>query len=251
MREHIETVPVIEAFDSGDECPFCYLERMCEQRTIRYVLGPGASYMEPDVRAQTDHDGFCREHAQKLYDYGNALGCGLMMQTYYVHLIEQLTMYADGFQMPDKRPLFGHRHVEEEPIVTWAKERQGSCYICKRLKSNMYRYYATFFALTKDAEFRQKVEQGKGYCMRHFIDLMVTAHEELPNSQREWFYPTVLRTMRENLIRVKGDIDGFVAQFDYRQAGAKKDPAVRDAVSRGMEKLQGLHPADPPYKQDP
>ena len=31
MREHIDTVPVVEAFNSGDECPFCYLERMSEQ----------------------------------------------------------------------------------------------------------------------------------------------------------------------------------------------------------------------------
>ena len=54
MKETIYTIPLSEAFDSGDECPFCQLERAVEQRTIRYVLGPGASYMEPDVRAATD-----------------------------------------------------------------------------------------------------------------------------------------------------------------------------------------------------
>ena len=26
MREHIETIPLIKAFQSEDECPFCYLE---------------------------------------------------------------------------------------------------------------------------------------------------------------------------------------------------------------------------------
>ena len=51
MREKIDTVPLTEAFSSGDECPFCYLERLAEQRTIRYVLGSGASYMEPEIRA--------------------------------------------------------------------------------------------------------------------------------------------------------------------------------------------------------
>ena len=250
MREHIDTVPVVEAFNSGDECPFCYLERMSEQRTIRFVLGPGASYMEPDMRAQTDHDGFCREHMKKLFDYGNPLGNALMMQTYYNHLLEQLDMYVDGFQMPDKRPLFGKRSVEEEPIVTWAKERQNSCYICKRLKNSMDRYYMTFFAMIKDGEFRQKVEEGKGFCMRHFVELMTAAHDHLPNSQREWFYPTVLKVMRDNLARVKGDIDHFTSMFDYRNAGSDWKNS-RDAVSRGMEKLQGLHPADPPYRQDP
>ena len=61
MREQIDTIPVNEAFESGDECPFCWLERMSEQKSIRYILGPGASYMEPDVRAMTDTRGFCRD----------------------------------------------------------------------------------------------------------------------------------------------------------------------------------------------
>ena len=82
MREQIDTIPVNEAFASDDECPFCYLERMSEQRTIRYVLGPGASYMEPEVRGVTDTVGFCREHYQKMYDFGNALGNALIMQSY-------------------------------------------------------------------------------------------------------------------------------------------------------------------------
>ena len=34
MKEHIDTIPVNDAFNSGDECPFCYLERKAEQSTI-------------------------------------------------------------------------------------------------------------------------------------------------------------------------------------------------------------------------
>ena len=138
---------------------------------------------------------------------------------------------------------------QEEKILTWAKERQSSCFICNRLNYHMDRYLTTFFVLLKDPEFRQKVERSKGFCMRHFISLMEAAHEKLPNGQREWFYTTVLQLMRDHLSRVKGDIDWFVGMFDYRQAG-KDWKNSRDAVSRGMEKLQGLHPADPPYKQD-
>ena len=51
-------------------------------------------------------------------------------------------------------------------------------------------------------------------------------------------------------MRVKGDLDHFVSMFDYRSAG-KDWKNARDAVSRSMQKLQGLHPADPPYKMDP
>lgn len=251
MREQIDTIPVNEAFESGDECPFCYLERMAEQKAIRYTLGPGASYMEPDVRGVTDRQGFCREHFKKMYDYGNALGNALIMQTYFAGLLEELEQQIGSFEMPEKRPLLGKRKDTTQPhILTWAKDRQGSCFICNKIEYNMSRYYATFFALAKDDAFRKKVEESKGFCMRHFVALLETAQDKLPNAQREWFYPTTLTLMRDNLARVKEDIDWFVGMFDYRQAG-KDWKNSRDAVSRGMEKLQGLHPADPPYKMDP
>ena len=251
MREQIDTIPVNEAFTSGDECPFCYLERMAEQKAIRYTLGPGASYMEPDVRGVTDSRGFCREHFKKMYDYGNALGNALIMQTYYAGLLEAFSREMDSFILPDKKPLFGHKKdTRELPILSWAKERGSSCYICEKIDYNMNRYYATFFALIKDAEFRIRVEGSKGFCMRHFVSLMEAAKDELPSSQREWFYPAVLKLMKDNLCRVKEDIDWFVGMFDYRQAG-KDWKNSRDAVSRGMQKLQGIHVTDKPYKMDP
>ena len=93
------------------------------------------------------------------------------------------------------------------------------------------------------------MEDSKGFCLRHFTRLMELAPDKLPDRQRDWFYATVLPLMRQNLQRVKEDIDWFVAKYDYRNAGAPWKNS-RDAVSRTMEKLQGLHPADPPYKQD-
>ena len=126
MKEKIETIPVNEAFDSGDECPFCYLEREVEHRVIRFVLGPGASYMEPDVRAATDEAGFCREHYQKMHDYGNALGSALMMQTYYAQMMEELSSQLDDFEMPDKQPLFPIRKQKETklPLVEWIQKKR-------------------------------------------------------------------------------------------------------------------------------
>ena len=252
MREQIDTIPVNEAFLSGDECPFCYLERMAEQRTIRFTLGRGASYMEPDVRSVTDRQGFCREHFQKMYDYGNALGNALVMQTYMLGLLDEFEQQINGFEVPGKRPLFAKKNapVEDNDMLRWAKQRQSTCYICNRLEYHMQRYYHTFFVMLKDEEFRSRVESCKGFCMRHFVQLLELAKQELPNSQREWFYPTVISVMRDNLVRVKGDLDWFVGMFDYRQAGGDWKNS-RDAVSRSMQKLQGLHPADPPYKMNP
>ena len=251
MKEKIYTIPVNEAFQSGDECPFCYLEREAEQRAIKYTLGPGASYMEPDVRLETDKAGFCGAHFKKMYDFGNSLGSALIMQTYFVSLFEEMSREMDAFQMPGKRSLFGRKTDQEESsLVQWARRKQSSCFICNKIGYNMERYYHTFFVLAKDAEFRGRVENSKGFCMRHFLELMEMAKDKLPNDQREWFYHTVFRLMRENMARVKGDLDWFIEKFDYRNAAADWKNS-RDAVSRTMQKLQGIYPADPPFKSEP
>ena len=249
MKEQIDTIPVNDAFDSGDECPFCWLERKAEQSTIRYVAGPGASYMEPDVRAATDAAGFCGVHLEKLYDYGNTLGSALMLQTHMAGLLAEFQAGAEGFTPPAKRGLFGKKNAE--PQETWWQRlhrRQERCFICERKEYHMNRYFHTFFVMLREPDFREKVASSKGFCLRHFAKLMDMAETELPNAQHDWFYDTVLSLTEENLVRVKKDLDWLIAKYDYRNAGADWKNS-RDALPRTMQKIQGLHPADPPDKE--
>lgn len=250
MKEKIYTIPVNEGFETDDECPFCAMERAVERSAIRYVAGPGASYMEPDVRAATDKAGFCREHMKKLYDYGNTLGTALMLQTHMAGLIEEFCAEKEKFRMPKKKGLF-IKKVEPDSNAYWKRlqARVGSCYLCDKLEYNMQRYFSTFFYLIREEEFRRKVENSKGFCLRHFAQLLEMAEDKLPNAQQEWFYTTVYALMDENLVRVKKDLDWLVAKYDYRNASAPWGNA-RDALPRAMEKLEGLHPADPPYRNE-
>lgn len=247
MKEHIDTIPLNDAFRSGDECPFCYLERLATRRTVRYVIGPGASYMEPDVRAQTTREGFCGQHMQMLYDYGNALGNALILQSRYQRLTAGLREQIEGFRMP-KKSLLGKK-TAESPLAQWAKEESGDCLVCSRVRYHMKRYMQGFFALLDEPEFKSLVEASKGFCLRHFPVLLDRAAEELPEKHRQWFYDTALSLMEENLRRVQGDIDHFVEMFDYRMAGADWGDS-KDAVARGMQKLQGLYVADEAFKED-
>ena len=250
MKEQLDMIPVNDAFLSEDECPFCYLERKAEQNTIRYVAGPGASYMEPDVRGATDTAGFCPTHMKKLYDYGNTLGQALILQTYYAGLLEEFQLEKENFKMPPKPGLFQKRPAPDpDAYHRHLEKRLGSCFICQRVEYHMQRYYNTFFAMLKDKEFRSRVENSKGFCMRHFAQLMQQAEEKLPGNQQKWFYPTIFNLMEANLIRVKEDLDWLVAKYDYRNAAAPWGNS-RDALPRAIQKLQGLHPADPPYKMD-
>ncbi len=249
MRERIYTIPINDAFMADDECPFCYLEREAEQSAIRSVVGNSASYMEPESRAETDKTGFCPVHIKKLYDYGNALGNALILQTHYAGLLKAFRAEMESFAMPAKRSIFGSKAPAAEPYWKRLEKQAGECLICQQMECHMDRYYSTFFYMVKDPEFRARVENSKGFCLRHFPKLLQYAEKNLPNAQREWFYSTAFRVTEENLTRVKEDLDWFVAKFDYRNASADWKNSG-DAVSRTMQKLEGVYVADPPYKKD-
>lgn len=85
------------------------------------MLGSGSSYMEADIREQTDKAGFCRYHFQKMFDYGNTLGNAWILKTHYQRMIREMQQEFASFR-PGKSSLLGkfkkslkarkyHRHV--------------------------------------------------------------------------------------------------------------------------------------------
>ena len=250
MKQEIHTYPVAEAFSAGEECPFCRLHRQTEQRAIRHFAGPSASYMEPEIRGITNEKGFCPDHMKKLYDYGNALGNALRLQTHYETMLLQLRQQMDNYEIPEKPALFRRKKPAQGETYAQRLSRQlQSCAICDHMEENMQRQYRVFFSLTREPEFRDMVEQSKGFCFVHFQTLLEEAPEHLPWGQEGWFYPTVYRVMEENLVRVKGDLDLLIAKYDHRNSDLPWDNA-RDALQRTMQKLSGVSPAEPPYRKD-
>jgi hypothetical protein len=204
--------------------------------------------MEPEILAITDREGFCRHHLKMMHDYGNALGCALIMQTYYTGIMRRLEEELDNYELPPKRGFLRKKQPEmQSSLLAWMQEKQSSCFVCDQMQENMQRYFDTFFAMVKDGAFREKVEHSKGFCMHHFRVLVEESAKSLPNSQQEWFHKVIPALMQENLHRVKADLDRFVMKNDYRNAHLPWENAM-DAVSRGMQKLQGSHPADPVFR---
>ena len=250
MKEQIHTIPLTEAFTTEDECPFCYLHRQIEHRAIRYFAGPSASYMEPDVRAITNRHGFCPDHMQKLYDYGNPLGNALMLQTYYESVLRQLHTQLKNLQQPAKKGLLPRKKaVSTTPIWEDIQQQVDDCAICRRVEESMQRHYRVFFSLLKEAEFRQAVQGSKGFCMHHFAQLLQQAQDHLPGAYEAWFYDTVYALMAENLLRVKADLDHLICKYDYRNADLPWGNA-KDALQRAMQKMAGIYPADQPYRKE-
>lgn len=249
MKETLYTIPLMDAFSAGDECPFCFIERNVEQDLLDFVLGSGSSYMESDIRSQTDKAGFCRAHFKKMYDYGNTLGNGWILKTHYTQinqeLKEQLQMFA-----PSKASLFGRKKAgaEGNSISNWIKKRDQSCYICKSFEETYDRYLDTFFFMyKKDNDLKTRLAESKGLCLHHFGDIMERADRQLNDKQKEEFYPLIFSVMTRAMERVGEDVAWLVEKFDYRNKDADWKNS-KDAVQRGMQKLRGGYPADPVYK---
>ena len=143
MKEKIYTIPLMDAFKAEDECPFCFIERNLEQHAMDFVLGSGASYMEDDVRAETDKMGFCREHYKKMFDYGNRLGCGLILTTHFKKKNEELKQQLKMFS--PERPLSwdiskkqrSTQTILKQPSEAGVKEQEHSCYICDYYRKHL------------------------------------------------------------------------------------------------------------------
>lgn len=157
MKEKLYTIPLMDAFKAGDECPFCFVERQLEQHAMDFVLGAGASYMEDDVRAETDKMGFCRTHYKKMYDYGNRLGTGLILKTHFQcktkELHEQIRIFAPSRVSVFSRFKKGNTDTDtpKTSLGAWVKEQEDTCYICNFYKDTYARYLDTFSNCLKKA----------------------------------------------------------------------------------------------------
>ncbi len=252
MDEKLYTIPLTEAFEADDECPFCFVERKIENELLDFVLGSGSTYMESDVRAQTDAEGFCRTHFKKMFDYGNTLGNAWIMKTHLEAIRGQFRKQTKMFS-PSKTSLMnrlrGGSKDNENSIAAWTQEKEKSCYICSRFNQTYGRYMDTFFYLyKKDSSMQEKISSGKGFCLKHFGELCADADSQLNSKQKEDFYPLLFNTMDKALTRLQEDADWLVEKFDYRNQDADWKTS-KDALQRCMQKLHGGYPADAPHKK--
>ena len=256
MKGNIATIPLMDAFGAGDECPFCNLERSAEQHAISFILG--SAYMEDDIRSATDETGFCRHHYKMMYDYGNRLGSAWILRTHMKKLNEELAKELKNFT-PGKSSLLGRMkktdmsdaNAPQTALGGWVRKKTESCYVCNHFNEIYGRYLDVFFDLLgKDAEFKELFQKSRGFCLPHFGDLMEAAEKRLSDAQKKELYPQIFSMMQENLERVQKDVAWFVDKNDYRNKDADWGNS-RDSIQRAMQKCAGGYPADPVFKIDP
>ena len=234
-KDEIYTIPVNDGFQQDCECAFCAMQQKLENDMLDFVLSP--SYMEEDVRGETNEKGFCRTHMEQLYRRDNALGVALIMQSQFDHQRKKVLDLARGAGSVKKTGLFGKKQTAEDPVEDYIRNQPHTCYICDRTDTTLDRYFGAFFILwKKDASFREKVLSCKGFCMIHFLKLIQASSMHLNAKEAADFQAAILKIQEDNDARIAEDINWFTLKFDYRY---QKEPwkNSKDAVPRTIQKI--------------
>ena len=238
MAEKIYMIPVNDAFDKDSECPVCVMYNALENDAIDFVMGP--SYMEDDVRSETDRLGFCRGHMKMLLEQPNKLGLALMLHT---HTKKVMADTEKLMKSPLKaKSLF--KKTEESPLLQHMEALEQSCYICQRIDNIFKRYLTTTLQLYhSDVAFREKYASCKGFCGTHYGMLLKEGQKILSGKEFETFVQLTNRLYLENMKRVEGDLAWFIEKYDYRNA---KEPwkNAKDAIPRTATKVNGIYKED-------
>lgn len=237
MKEQLYTIPVNDAFQKDCECPVCSMYQALEQDAVNFTMGP--SYMEDDVRMETNQIGFCTRHIKQLYRHQNRLGLALMLHTHMQRTNEVLRELTSSSSPSGKR-LFSRKNAPASPVTEYIRQLEQSCYICKRIDRIFERYIATIFhCYHHDEAFRNTFAASKGFCTAHFGLLYEKAPSFLSGKELPAFLQTLTKSYLDNMERVTDDLEWFTDKFDYRNADAPWKNS-KDALPRSITKTNSL-----------
>ena len=237
--EQIYTIPVNEAFeasaaDKSCGCPFCALYNKLENDELELILG--ASMMEPDVRIQTNKEGFCRTHYNMMFGRKNRLGMALTLESHIAEL--QKDIRGGGlFSQPGAA------------AIKRIGELESGCYVCRRIEFNFGHMIETAVLLwEKDEEFRKKLDSQPYFCLPHYRMLLEYGRDRLGKKKFPEFEKACALIVNAYIQKLGDDVSWFCKKFDYRY---DEEPWYdsKDAVERAMKFLRSdLH--NPPDKKE-
>lgn len=241
MKEEIYTIPVMDGFKEEGECPFCAMRKKLNDDALTFVLSP--SYMEEDVRGETNEKGFCQTHTKQLYERANSLGLALMLHSHMKHRMEVVKKtVGDPSNVKATKGIFSKKADAAVVAVKELRDKwKNSCYICDRIDVSYGRFMNTFFHLwKKQPDFQQTVKNGKGFCMDHYLELVEKAAENLKGNDLTEFLTLITTQQEENMQRVADDLEWFTLKFDYRYKD-KPWKNSQDAIPRSILKINSQY----------
>ena len=233
MNQQIYTIPVNDGFEEGGECPFCNMYNKLEKEALDYMLG--SSYMEDNIRMETNKIGFCQKHYSMMYKKQNRLGLALMLQSHIQKINADIENLSNNLKSNKKKGLFSK--TVENKVTPYINNIAESCYICNKITASMDRYFDTFFYMwKKDNDIKEKVKNSKGFCIEHFAALIDMVDKKLKGNEYNLFINTIISLEIENIKRLEKEVDHFTNKFDHNYKDAPWGTA-KDALPRAIQKI--------------
>ncbi len=225
MKERIYTIPVNEAFDHPDGCPFCKLYAKLENDELDIILG--ASMMEPEIRIATNEQGFCNRHYHRMFEMKNRLGLGLMLESHLGALKKELSA-GNVFS----------RDIAAKS-VSRVERLEKDCYVCGRIASKIGKMFETAaYLYDEERDFRGKFDEVKYFCLPHYKMYLEAGRGVLGKESYNAFAKAVIAKNSGYLATLSEEVSWFCKKFDYRYE-AEPWGNSRDSVERAIRFLGG------------
>ncbi len=226
MRERNYTIPINEAYEVYDGCPVCRLYQKLEADSIAYITG--AAMMEPDVRIETNRQGFCEKHFAQMHAVQKKLSLALMLESY---LNELRALCELDYSKTGKR--------EFPQIAEKLAEAADGCFVCRQVEERLGQCCSNIVYLWEsEPDFREKTAKQTTFCPTHLAKLLTCAQKELPKKLVGAFYQAHCKVAAKELFPLCEDISKFCKSFDHRFAGVPMGEE-RNAVERAIAYLTG------------
>lgn len=221
MHDSLVTIPVSEVFEPREGCPLCRLRDTLEQRVVEYITG--AAMMEPDIRIQTNKQGFCHHHFEQMLKQRNRLSVALMLES---HLNELDKQVFAGL------PIIGKSGVNQGRSAGQAAD---SCFVCEQVGQTMNKMLGTVCRLWDERrEFRDLFSEQEALCLPHFAAL-VQASARMDKKRQAAFAEAASALCHRYLTTLREDVSHFCKMYDYRNTGEEADWGnSKDSIERAV-----------------
>lgn len=224
MRDSIYTIPIHEVFEPKCGCPICSMRDTLEERCVEYIMG--AAMMEPDVRIETNRQGFCKTHYDKMMKCKNRLSLALMLESHLKELQQNLPRAGKSVS----GGLFKKKNLEKTA---------ETCFVCGKIDWAEQRMFDTILKMyAQNEEFRALYREQKILCLPHYHQMTSYAEAHMDKKTIASFLKDSEQLCRQALDEIANDVSHYCKMFDYRNSGADADWGnSRDAIERAISFL--------------
>ena len=124
-----------------------------------------------------------------MFDYGNTLGNGWILKTYYKKLLSEMDGEFRHFR-PQKQSMGDklRKIAPKNSVADWVQKKESTCYICDRFQKRIRALSGPFFYLyEKDPDFKARIAKSKGFACIIWGALQQRGYQTVGEGKRDLF----------------------------------------------------------------